>query len=55
MKVVTVRAVFQLNQDVEVPDDYEFAGNIDSVWAEQLDPGMAELVDWDIIEYMEAE
>jgi hypothetical protein len=45
---VTVTATWRSTTEVEVPDDYEFNGSIDEVWAEQIDSASAELVDWDV-------
>lgn len=48
MKTVTVRCDWRSVQQVEVPDDYEIGSTLDDEWADQVDPGGAYLLDWEV-------
>lgn len=47
MKEIRVRTFWEASHTVEVPDDYEPEGGLDEEWADQVDSGTAELVDWE--------
>lgn len=47
MKTITIRCTWRTTQQVEVPDDYELGNTLDDEWADQVDTGGAELVDWE--------
>ncbi len=49
MKHLHVRAVWESEHDVEVPDDFQVVpGGLDDDVVDQIDPRHAELVDWTV-------
>jgi hypothetical protein len=46
VKTIEIRCRWESTHAVEVPDDYEFGGGLDSEWADQVDASTASLVDW---------
>jgi hypothetical protein len=46
VKAIRVTVRWESDHEVEVPDDYEWTGELDDVWADQVYPTSAWPVDW---------
>lgn len=49
MKELRIECTWRTTHTVEVPDDYEPTGGLDDEWADQVNSGPAELIDWEIL------
>ena len=48
MKTLRIRTYWEAVEEVEVPDDYEWTGNLDNEWADQVDAHASSITDWEL-------